>query len=291
MSDGRKQPVVAVLGTGTMGGPMARNVARAGLEVRAWNRSRRKAEPLTADGVTVTSTPAAAIDGADLVVTMLADGDAVESVMDDTALDVVADDAVWIQTSTVGLVATQRLADFAGERAIAFVDAPVLGTRQPAEDGALLVLGSGLPSLQERCAPVFDAIGRKTLWLGEVGAGTRMKLVCNGWLLSLTSALGESMALSHALGVPPEQFLEILDDAPFGSPYAQTKGKAIIARDFTPHFSVKLAAKDARLVVDAAEAAGMDPELGRTVMNLYDRIAALGYGEEDMAAVVKASAR
>ena len=290
MSGGRNPLAVAILGTGIMGAPMARNAARAGLDVRAWNRSRAKAEPLDADGVRVRATPAGAIDGADLVVTMLADGEAVESVMDDTALDHVADDAVWVQTSTVGLVATQRLADFAGERGLGFVDAPVLGTRGPAEQGTLVVLASGPAALEERCAPFFDAVGSRTLWLGDAGAGTRMKLVCNGWLLSLTSALGESIALARALGVPPEQFLEILDGAAFGSPYAQTKGKAILAGDFRPpSFPARLAAKDARLVVDAAEHAAIDLELARTVMNLYGRATALGYGDEDMAAVAKAS--
>jgi 3-hydroxyisobutyrate dehydrogenase len=280
---------VAVLGTGTMGAPIARNLANAGFEVRAWNRSRRKAEPLAADGVHVAATPANAIDGAQIVLTMLSDGEVVETVMDDAALNAFADDAVWIQSSTVGVAAIERLIDFAGEREIPFVDAPVLGTKKPAEDGALTALASGPDALRDRCAPVFDAIAARTLWLGAAGAGTRMKLVVNGWLLSLTAALGESLALARGLGVSRETFLEILDGAPMGSPYAQLKGKAILADDFTPSFTAHLASKDARLVIDAAEHLGIDLELARTVANLYERTTALGHGDKDMSAVVKAS--
>jgi 3-hydroxyisobutyrate dehydrogenase len=280
---------LAVLGTGIMGAPIARNLANAGFEVHAWNRSRRKAESLTGDGVKVAATPAGAIDGAQIVVTMLADGEAVESVMDDAALDAFADDALWIQSSTVGVAAIQRLIDFAAEREIAFVDAPVMGTRKPAEDAALTVLASGPDALHDRCAPVFDAIGSKTVWLGAAGASTRMKVVINGWLLSLTAALGESLALARGLDVDRATFLDILDGAPMGSPYVQVKGKAILANDFTPSFTAHLASKDARLVIEAAEHLGIDLELARTVANLYDRTTALGHGDKDMSAVVKAS--
>jgi 3-hydroxyisobutyrate dehydrogenase len=283
MSEG----AIAVLGTGIMGAPIARNLARAGFEVRAWNRSRAKAEPLAADGVRVTDSPAAAIDGATAVVTMLADGEVVESVMDDGALNAFVDDAAWIQMSTVGIAASERLADFAGEREIPFVDAPVLGTKKPAEDAALTVLASGPADQRDRCAPIFDAIAARTMWLGSAGAGTRMKLIANAWLLSLTAALGESLTLARGLGADPATFLEILDGAPMGSPYAQLKGKAILAGDFAPSFPARLAEKDARLVVDAAELAGVDLEIARTVMNLYGRTSALGHGDKDMAAVVK----
>jgi 3-hydroxyisobutyrate dehydrogenase len=223
------------------------------------------------------------------VLTMLADGDAVEAVMDDTALNAFADDAVWIQTSTVGVAAIERLIDFAAEREIPFVDAPVLGTKKPAEDGTLTALASGPEALRDQCAPTFDAIAAETLWLGEAGTGTRMKLVLNGWVLALTAALGESVALARRLGVDPATFLEILDEAPVGSPYAQLKGKAILANDFSPSFPARLAGKDARLIVDAAEHLGIDLELARTVMNLYERTTALGHGDKDMSVVVKAS--
>ncbi len=174
-----EQATVAVLGTGIMGGPMAANLASAGLDVRVWNRSREKAEPLADRGADVADSPAQAAAGADVVLTMLADGDTVESVMsgEHGALAAIGDDAVWLQMSTVGIDATERLRGLAAQRGVAFVDAPVLGTRQPAEQGELMVLAAGPEALRERCAPVFDAVGREVRWVGvQPGAASRFKL-------------------------------------------------------------------------------------------------------------------
>ncbi len=167
---------LAVLGSGIMGAPMARNLAGAGWKVRAWNRTREKAEPLAEHGVTVCDTPAEAVSGAGIALTMLSDAGAVQEAARGM-LDALEDGAVWIQTSRVGLQWTDRLAALAAERAVPFVDAPVLGTKQPAEQGKLIVLASGPSEERARCGPVFDAIGSKTLWLGEAGAGSRLKIV------------------------------------------------------------------------------------------------------------------
>jgi len=274
-----------------MGEPMARNLARAGLEVRAWNRTRAKAERLEGDGVVVAASPGEAVAGADALVTMLADGAAVKDVAED-ALEQ-AHGAVWLQTSTVGLAATRELAALAERSGTPFVDSPLLGTKAPAEQGELTVLASGPEDLQEPSAPVFDAIGKQTLWLGEAGAGTRMKLALNGWLLSLTAALGESIALAERLGADPATFLDILDGAPMGSPYAQLKGRAILeGRLDEPSFPLELAAKDARLVVEAAaEEAGMEPQLAQAAQRLFERALEQGHGGADMAAVYRAAAQ
>src|SRR3954463_11676615 len=153
---------VAVLGTGTMGAPMARNLAKAGLDVHAWNRSREKAEPLAGDGVTVHDEAAEAVAGAELVITMLTNGDAVRSVVtDEGALEAMADGAIWIQMSTVGVRAADEFAQLAADRGVVYVDAPVSGTKEPAEQGKLVVLASGPEEARERCAPVFDAVGQK----------------------------------------------------------------------------------------------------------------------------------
>jgi 3-hydroxyisobutyrate dehydrogenase len=282
---------VAVLGTGIMGLPMARNLADAGLEVRAWNRTREKAEPLAEDGVSVASTVAEAVSGADAVLTMLADGGAVKQVAEEALGE--AADALWLQTSTVGLAATRELAELAERSGTPFVDCPVLGTKAPAEQAELVVLASGPEDVHDAADPVFDAIGKKTLWLGEAGAGTRMKLVLNSWLLALTAALGESIALAQALGADPATFLEILDGAPMGSPYAQLKGKAILGDQLDEaSFPLELAAKDAQLVLDAAsDEAGAEPELASAVSALFAKAIEQGYGDQDMAAVYRAAAQ
>ena len=214
---------VAFLGTGIMGAPMARNVRAAGHEVSAWNRSREKAEPLAQDGVTVAASVAEAVAGADVVVTMLADAQAVEAVAEE-ALGAL-DGAVLVQMSTIGLAATDRLAERAEAAGVAFVDAPVSGTKQPAEQGKLVVLASGPEAVRERVDPVFDAVGAKTVWLGEAGSAQRLKLVLNTWLLGLTEALAEAIALAEALGVDPRTFLETIDGAPSARPTPRSRGR------------------------------------------------------------------
>ena len=279
---------VAVLGTGIMGAPMARNMAEAGLAVSAWNRTREKAEPLSSAGVEVADSPSEAVRDRDAAVTMLSSGEAVEAVMAGGALPAMGDGSVWIQSSTVGIGETERFGGLAAEAGIPFVDAPVLGTKQPAEQGELIVLASGPDEARQRCQPVFDAIGGKTLWLGEAGAGTRTKLVVNNWVLTLTTGLAETLALARALGVDPGDFLQIIDGAPMGSPYAQLKGKAMVERSYEPSFPLGLAAKDAALILEAAEPAGLDPKIARVVRDRFARSAELGHDQDDMAAVHEA---
>ncbi|MFC4000127.1 NAD(P)-dependent oxidoreductase [Prauserella oleivorans] len=280
---------VAVLGAGgIMGFPMARNLARAGLQVRAWNRSREKAEPLSGDGVTVVDDPADAIDGADAIVTMLADADTVAGTVEG-ALGRATDGAVWIQTSTVGIDATARLRALADEHGVPFVDAPVLGTKQPAENAQLVVLASGPEQVRDRIQPVFDAIGKKTLWVGEAGAGSRLKLVANAWVMSVVEATAETVALAEGLDVDPRQFLEAVAGGPLDLPYLQLKAAAILERSFDPAMKLTLAAKDARLIAEAAEQHGLDLPLVRTIRNRFAE-GAREHGDKDMSATYLTSA-
>lgn len=280
---------VGFLGTGIMGAPMARNCASAGLEVRGWNRTPEKARALADAGVTPVDSPADAVRGADTVVTMLTDGAAVEAVMagDGGALAAMDDDAVWLQMSTVGIAATERLAALAREHRVGYVDAPVVGTRQPAEAGELLVLASGPEEVRGRADTVFDAVGRTTRWVGEEpGPASRLKLVFNGWLVSLMESLSETLAFSRAMGIPPEKFLEAIDGSPMNLPYAQTKGAAMAKMDFSEvAFPLRLAHKDARLVLEAAEAEGLDLPLMHTAEAQFARAEQEGHGDEDLAAV------
>ena len=263
---------------------MARNIAAAGHEVRAWNRTRERAEGI--DGVTVAESPAAAAEGADAVVTMLADGDAVEAV----APEALREGIDWLQMSTVGLEATGRLAKIAADAGAVFVDAPVLGTKQPAEQGALVVLASGPGDALERAQPAFEAVGSKTVTLGEAGEGTRLKLVLNSWLVTLVEGLAETIAFAEAIGVDPKTFLETIEGGPIGPPYAKLKGTLMIERDFPPSFPLSLALKDARLVRKAAERHGVPMPLAEVIESQFARAVDDGHGEEDMAAVWFASA-
>jgi len=280
---------VAVLGTGIMGAAMARNLLKAGIEVRAWNRSREKAELLAGDGATVADSPAEAANGADFLLTMLADADTIADVVDGGVLSALSGDGVWLQMSTVGIEGGERLGEIAAGSGVAYVDAPVLGTKAPAEGGQLIVLASGPEEVRERSEAVFEPMASKVLWLGEAGAGSRLKLVVNNWIVGLLGVLAETISLAEATGVKPERFLETIEGGPLGLPYAQMKGNMMIEEQFPASFSLKLARKDAALVLDAARANGLEMVVAEAVAARFDDAISSGHGDEDMAAVYQAT--
>ena len=282
---------ITVLGAGsTMGLPMARNLARAGFDVRAWNRTGEKARPLEEDGVRVFESPAQAADGADVLLTMLSDSGAVLDVVED-ALPSVREGTVWLQMSTIGEVGTERCAEIAGAHGIVLFDAPVLGTKQPAEQGKLVILASGPDerAARETIQPIFDAVGQKTMWLGEAGAGTRLKLVVNGWVLTVVEGGAETIALAEGLGLDPALLFEAIEGGALDLPYLRMKGKAIAERNFEPSFRLTLAAKDARLIEESAQRREIDVPLFSTIRR---RLAegAKDHGDEDMSATYWTSA-
>ncbi|MFD8192720.1 NAD(P)-dependent oxidoreductase [Streptomyces wuyuanensis] len=284
-------PTAAVLGTGIMGAAMTRSLLRAGLPVRVWNRTRAKARPLEADGARVADSPADAVTGADVVVTVLNDGPRVLAAMKDAA-EGLSPGTVWAQSATVGVAATGELARYAREQGVTFVDAPVLGTRQPAEAGELLVLAAGPAPAREVLAPVFDAVGRRTVWVGDDGAGaaaSRLKLVLNSWVGALNHATGEAIGLARALDVDPGLLLDAVSGGPLDNGYLRAKSAAILDGDFTPSFTVANALKDARLIVEAAGRAGLRLDLAEAGAARLERAERAGRGEDDMAASYFAS--
>ncbi|MER7080890.1 3-hydroxyisobutyrate dehydrogenase [Saccharopolyspora kobensis] len=282
--------ITSVLGTGIMGTAMARNLARAGHTVRTWNRTRAKAEPLAADGVHVAGTPAEAVEGADVVVTMLHDGAAVLDVMREAGA---GPGTAWVQSTTVGIGAIGELAALAREQQLVFFDAPVLGTRQPAEEGTLVVLAAGPSQSRHAVTPVFEAIGSRTVWTGEDGAAassTKLKLVANSWVLAVTNAAGEALALAKGLDVDPQGFFDVISGGALDMGYLHAKGRAILEdRLSPPSFAVTTAAKDAELIVQAGREHGVRLDVAEAAAQRFHRAAELGHGGEDMAAAYFAS--
>ena len=274
-----------------MGRGMAANIARAGLAVRAWNRTREKAEPLSDEGVTVCSTAAEAASSAGIVLTILSDTDAVTESMegDDGALAGDVSGAIWLQMSTLGLEGIDRCAGLAGDAGLTIVDAPVLGTRKPAEDGELVVMAAGADSVRGHVEPVFEAVGKRTVWLGEVGEATRLKLAVNAWILSVVEGAAETLALAEGLGLDPALVLDVVSGGPLDLPYLQMKGKAMIERDFEPSFRLGLAAKDARLVTEAGAAADLDLPLVEAICQRLVEVA-VEHADQDMSATFLTSA-
>ncbi|GHJ07040.1 dehydrogenase [Micromonospora humidisoli] len=280
---------VGVLGTGIMGAAMAGNLVRAGHVVRVWNRSPDKA---AATGATVADTPADAVRDADVIITMLYDGAAVRDVIGRAAPGL-RPGAAWLQTTTVGLADTAGLAEVAAGHGVAFYDAPVLGTRQPAEAGQLTVLAAGPQTGRERLAAVFDAIASRVVWLGEDGArgdGTRLKLVANSWVLTVTHGAVEMLALAGALGVDPDRFFAVIEGGPLDMGYLHAKTDLVRQGRLSPaSFAVETAEKDARLIVAAGEEHGVRLDVLAAGAERFRRAAAQGHGDEDMAASYHAS--
>jgi 3-hydroxyisobutyrate dehydrogenase len=286
-------PVVAVLGAGgTMGKGMARNLARAGIPVRAWNRTAERIEDLAAEeGVAPCPTALEAAAGADVLLTMVSDAEALLEAMEgsDGAVAGANPGSLWLQMSTIGIEGIERCADLARDAGLILVDAPVLGTKQPAEEGELVILAAGPEDARARLTPVFDAIGKRTIWIGEAGAGSRLKVVVNSWIVSVVEGTAEMLSLAEGLGLEPGQALEAVAGGPLDLPYMQMKGRAMLARDFTPSFRLALAAKDADLAARAAASAGLElPALQAICRRMA--AAAEEHGDEDLAAVYLASA-
>jgi 3-hydroxyisobutyrate dehydrogenase len=282
----RTTPVIAFLGTGRMGGPMAANLARAGFEVRAWDRTASHAAALAGDGATAAASPAEAVRGAGILITMLADGPATEQVWNGPdGLSAAGPGLIWVQMATVGLEWTQRFANTAARYGVHFFDAPVSGSQGPAQAGELTILASGPHWMAEAVTPVFEVLGRATTWLGPAGNGTRAKLVLNNWLADITETTAETLSFARQLGLDPAAIVDLLESTPLGSPYAMQKARTMLAGDFTPAFALKHALKDADLAAQAAQESGAELTLTSALLPRWRRAVASGHADDDLAAI------
>ncbi|HET7069022.1 MAG TPA: NAD(P)-dependent oxidoreductase [Nocardioides sp.] len=276
----------AVLGTGIMGAAMARSLARAGHDVTVWNRTPARAEAVTGERITACGAIGDALLGADVLLTLLFDPASVMEVAGEVA-GALGAGAVWVQSTTVGPQGMRQIAEAAGPAADRLLDAPVLGTKQPAESGSLTVLVSGDSELIERARPAFEAVGGRTVEVGErLGDASALKLAVNSWVASLCAATAQAMGLAEALGLEPRLFLEAISGGAADSAYAQLKGSVMADRSWSePAFALDSVVKDVGLMVDAARATGFPDDLLTTLLALYDRARERGLGGADMAAV------
>jgi 3-hydroxyisobutyrate dehydrogenase len=220
---------------------------------------------------------------------MLWDGGSVAEVMAE-ALPAAPDGVLWAQTSTVSLDdAGVRLPALAGRYGARYVDAPVLGSRQPAEEGKLVVLAASPGPLRDPVTPLFEAIAARTVWVSErPGDGTRLKLVANSWVGTIVAATAQAIALARGLGLDPQVFLDTVRGGAVDTPFVHLKGQAMIAGEFPPSFTVDGAVKDTGLIAAAMRESGTDATLMDAVACQYRKAADGGYGGEDMAAIFRA---
>jgi 3-hydroxyisobutyrate dehydrogenase len=278
---------VVVLGTGIMGAGMARSLLRAGHSVRVWNRTAAKARPLAGDGATVAGTAAEAVTVAEVVVVMLFDTAAVLEVL--AAASERPTDAVWLQASTVGQEGMLEVAALAAGRGLRLVDAPVLGTKAPAEQGALVSLLSGDEAYVRAARPAIDAYSARVVYAGpSLGAASALKLVCNAWISTVNAAVGQSIALAQGLGLDPALFVEAISGGAADNKYLHMKSDMISKGDYPASFTLDGAVKDVELILAAARGAQVGDDVLAGLATAYRRASEAGHGEEDMGAVYHA---
>jgi 3-hydroxyisobutyrate dehydrogenase len=246
----------AFLGVGAMGHGMATSALRAGIPTVVWNREPEATRDLAELGADVAETAAEAARRADIVVTMVTDADAVISIARDQGmLEALAPGTIWVQMSTIGVAGIERVAALVdAERPdVILLDAPVSGSKIPAEQGQLTIFASGPEEARSRVDPLFEALGQRTIWVGAAGAGSRLKLVNNTWLAFTSEAVASSIALARRLGLGTETVVGALDGSTLVSPWQAAKLQRIAKDDYSSQFGLSLALKDVHLALEAAD--------------------------------------
>jgi 3-hydroxyisobutyrate dehydrogenase len=282
------QEPVAVLGIGAMGHGMATSTLRAGIPTVVWNRRPAATRGLAGLGAEVATTAADAARQAAIVITMVTDTDAVMSIARDQGmLAALAPGAIWAQMSTIGVAGAERVAAMvAAERPdVMLLDAPVSGSRDPAEQGQLTIFASGPEAARPRVTPLFDALGQRTIWVGGVGAGSRLKLVNNTLVAFAAEAVANAAAMAGRFGLETERVLEALGGSPLVSPWQAAKLQRIAKREFSAQFALALALKDVRLALQAAGGDRFAALAG--LADEWQQAVDAGLGDQDLTVVTR----
>jgi 3-hydroxyisobutyrate dehydrogenase len=286
------RPKLAVLGLGTMGQGMAGSALRNGIPTVVWNLELDRARQMADRGAEVASSAAEAVKGVDMVITMVTDTDAVASIARDHGmLEALPSGAVWAQMSTIGVDGTATVSAIVEKERpdVLLLDAPVSGSKVPAEQGKLVIFASGSEQARPVAQPVFDAIGQRTVWLGPIGAGSRMKLVNNTLLAFSAEGVANSLALARRLGLDVRRVLDAFEGGPLISPWSAGKMSRIAGNDYSPEFPLALALKDVHLALEEA-----DPERFAVLASLareWEQLVDQGLGSEDVTVVTRALER
>jgi 3-hydroxyisobutyrate dehydrogenase len=283
---------VAVLGIGAMGHGMAASALRAGIPTIVWNRTAEATRDLAELGAQVAGTAAAAARRAAIVVTMVTDADAVISIVRDQGmLAALAPGSIWAQMSTVGMAGIDRVAAIVtAERPdVMLLDAPVSGSKDPAEHGELTIFASGPDEARSRVAPLFGALGRRTIWVGETGAGTRLKLVNNTWLAFAHEAVATPAALARQLGLDTKTVADALCAGPLVPPRQAAKLQRVASGEFSAQFAPSLALKDVHLALQAA--GDRRSAVLACLADDWQQAVDLGLGDQDLTVVMRVLGR
>jgi len=285
---------IAFLGLGRMGAGMARNLLRAGHAVAVYNRSAEKAQAFAAQGAHVASSPAVAVRGAEVVMTMLADDQAVEEVVfgHDGIASAMKEDCIHVSHSTISTALARKLTVEHAKRNQGYLSVPVFGRPEHAEGRALVVVAAGPAKFVGRCHPLFDAVGRHTCVVGTEPWQANVTKLCGNFLIAgVIEALGEAYATLRKAGVAPESYLEIMNTL-MGSQFIANYGRIIAQEQFEPAgFALRLGLKDVRLIQAAAEECAAPMPLASLVHDHLLSALAQGQGELDWSSMTQVIAR
>ncbi len=281
-------PTIGFIGLGTMGTPMAMNLAKAGFRLVVWNRTASKLEPLLRVGATAGKSPAHVAAQTTVVMTMVSQPKDVEAVVlgPDGVVEGITKDAVLIDMSTVSPATSRKLAGAIKTRQAEFLDAPVVGSKGPATDGTLVILVGGVSATLERVRPILSAMGKTIIHAGAVGAGSALKLATNLMLAHLSAGFAEGLLLVQRAGLDPKRYLEVLEASTFRSPWYQTKGVGMLTRNFSTHFALKHMHKDLRLMGELAQETNTHVPITTAIEQLFADSEAAGKSELDYSAIL-----
>ena len=277
------------IGLGIMGSAMAKNLLKAGLDVTVWNRSPGKCAELAALGAMVGATPRQVVESCDVTFAMLADPAAAEAACFETdgVLEGIGAGKGYVDMSTVDAATAQRIGAAITGRGGRFLEAPVSGSKKPAEDGTLIILAAGDKSLYDEAIPAFERMGKKYLFLGETGKGAEMKLVVNMVMGGMMAIFCEGLAMGEKAGLDAADMLDVIDAGAMANPMFRLKGGLITAGDFSTAFPLKHMQKDLRLAVDLGDRLAQPLFTAAAVNEAFKRARGLGFGDEDFSALFK----
>lgn len=281
---------VGFIGLGIMGAPMCRNLLAKGYDVTVYNRSRGKMAPLVAAGAKDAPSVAGLVGQTDVVITMLSDPAAVWDVVAETAgvLSALKPGKTYIDMSTVSPESSLEIAGMVRKAGADFLEAPVLGSKKPAEEGTLIILSGGDPAVAKEMEPILLAMGNKVVYMGEVGLAAHMKLIINQMMGTLLCAFSEAALTGMAGGISAEKILDVVQSSVVGCQAIAIKGKDMLGeRKFAPHFPLKHAHKDMRLAVLAGDSKGVVTPVTAAAYQVFSMALARGFGDHDISAVLR----
>ncbi len=283
------KPVVGIAGLGTMGTPMAERLLEAEFPLYVWNRTAAKADELVIQGARRVATPRALAEGAEIVITMLTDGPAIEEVtFGEQGIEAgMSPGKVHCEMSTTGTRTPKHLREHYQPKGVHYLHAPVLGNRRNAAAGALLIFAGGAPEGFEKCKPVFSVLGQRTWHWPEPEKATCAKLACNLLLGGMMEQLCESLVFAAKMGIEPKVMLEILGSSAMAAPMFTAKGASITARDFTPSFKMRHMRKDIDLIINVARKFGVALPGVSAIKSVYATAVARELTDLDYSAIVQ----